>query len=91
MILSAVVSIKGLPDGGNTAETLKKAIEDSCIATNLATYEPMPNLEKDKLVVELQRIVTLNIGDENHARPFCVDYAMRKFNPNFQWCSETGL
>jgi hypothetical protein len=90
MILSASISITGLPDGDNNAETLKKAIEDSCIATNLATYEPLPNLEKGKLVVKLQIIVTLGIEDENHAPPFCVDYAMRKFNPDFQWCSETG-
>jgi hypothetical protein len=92
MVLSGWISITGLPDAEDNADKLKKAIEDSCIAANLATYEPSPNSEKGNLFVNLQIIVTLGIEDENHAPPFCVDDALREFsrNPDFKWCRDHG-
>jgi hypothetical protein len=95
MVLSASITITGLPDADadGHASQLKKAIEDACIAANLANYELRGNQEKDGVAVDLQIKVTIEIGKKGAAPPFCVDDAIRKFTgrPDLPRCDDSGL
>lgn len=91
MVLRARISITGLPEAGDHANDLKKAIEDACLAGNLAKYEPRPNSAKDEVAVDLQ--IKVIFEGEGAAPPFCVDDGIRKFTgrPDLPSCNESGL